>query len=113
MTKYLLKITPTAFLLIPLLASAQGINTIIGKLTGLFNNTLIPLIFILATLIFLWGMVLYVAKGHDPAEQKKAKSLMLWGIIGLFVMIAVWGLVNVIATTTGIGTNNTIPGGVQ
>ena len=36
-------------------------------------------------------------------DKETGKQIMIWGIIALFVMVSVWGLVNVLSNTTGIG----------
>ena len=106
-------IATVALISSPLFAAAQvTVNGLITTFKGILS-ALIPFFMILATVIFLWGVIQYITAGGEEEKVKAGRTYMLWGIIGLFVMIAVWGLVNVIATTTGIGTNNTIPGGVQ
>jgi hypothetical protein len=49
--------------------------------------------------------------------KEKGKSLMLWGLIGFFVMVSVWGLVNILTGTVSFGNNaapSTVPtSGVQ
>lgn len=67
---------------------------------GSIINTLIPIIFALALLVFFWGLVKYIFSGEHEKEQ--AKKTMLWGIVALFVMAAVWGLVRFLGTALGI-----------
>lgn len=64
--------------------------------TGILNP-LINLLFVLATLIFLWGIVQYVI-GSQGDEKKLAqgKQLMIWGVIGMFIMASAWGIVNLL-----------------
>lgn len=72
------------------------------------SRSIIPLIFILASAAFVWGVVQYVILGaEEEAVRAKGKQFMIWGIIALAVMISVWGLVSVLTTTFGI--NNVIP----
>jgi len=69
----------------------------------LINGVLTPLIFAVAFITFLWGIYRYFIAGGDSDEgQKKGKQLMLYGIIGFVVMVSLWGLVNVVATTFGL-----------
>jgi len=104
-----------AALALPLFASAQ--NTVIqgGSLQQLaisviqfINGILVPLIFALAFIVFLWGVFNYfIAGGHDEEKKEKGKSLMLYGLVGFFVMVSVWGLVNILVGTFNL--NNVIP----
>ena len=70
--------------------------------TCLINNAIIPFIASLAVAMFIWGVVQYVINDSDEAKKSKGKSFMIWGIIGLTVMIGVWGLVRIVGTTFGI-----------
>jgi hypothetical protein len=51
---------------------------------------------LVATAIFLWGGVRYIAAGGDEEKVKEARSMIIWGIIFLAVMVAVWGFVNIV-----------------
>lgn len=79
----------------------DGIKTI-GDIVAL----IIPIAIGIALITFIWGVMKYmIAKDED--SQKEARSVMLWGIIGLFVIVSVWGIVGLIGETFGI-TDNTI-----
>lgn len=71
------------------------------------NNILSPIIPILVTLAliaFFWGVAKYVIQGaHDEKSLEQGKQIMLWGIIGLFVMVSVWGLVAIVQNTFNLG----------
>lgn len=104
----LAKIFPGLVLFLPAIAQAQvaspnasGVNT---TLNNLISNarTVITLLFIFATLVFLWGLITYIAKGDDDAAKKKAKGLMTWGIIGLAVMASAWGLTRYLTSYFGV-----------
>ncbi|MCE9628565.1 MAG: hypothetical protein K8Q91_01040 [Candidatus Vogelbacteria bacterium] len=60
---------------------------------------IINLLLALAVLVFFWGLVKYLYKGDNDAERTKGKSLMAFGIIGLFVMVSVWGIVGLLTGT--------------
>lgn len=82
--------------LAPSLAFAQGsFNTTISTLTDSIN-TVILFLFVVATVIFLWGMVRYVSAAGDEEKTKEARQMIIWGVIFLAVMIALWGFVNVV-----------------
>ena len=96
------KIAYTALaLLLPVAAFAQprvdSIQDAGGFLVGLINNVAVPVVFALAFIVFIWGVFNYfIAGGHDEEKRDKGKQLMLYGIIGFFVMVSVWGLVNIL-----------------
>ncbi|HPS21298.1 MAG TPA: pilin [Candidatus Paceibacterota bacterium] len=73
-------------------------------------DTLIPILIVLGIVYFVWGVVQYVI-GDDEEAKKKGKNRMIYGIIGLVVIVAMWGLVGIITKTFGLSgtTNVTIP----
>lgn len=86
----------------------------IGDLLGCARDTIIVpsinVILALALLVFFWGLVKYMYKGDNDAERTKGKNFMAFGIVGLFVMVSVWGLVGLL-TGTFFGTSG--PAGVN
>ena len=82
---------------LPVSASAATIPIIIGSIEQTLDD-IIWLLFILATVIFLWGVVQLIASAGDEAKRKKAKAILTWGIVGLAVMTAAWGVTTILVT---------------
>jgi hypothetical protein len=88
----------------------------LGNITGLVTdiggivNLLIPIVFAIALLVFFWGLVMYIFGKEDNKDQ--AKKTMIWGVVALFVMASVWGLVRFIQSAVGVtdNTNIDVPG---
>ena len=59
------------------------------------------IIIALALVFFLWGIAKFILNAGDPEAQATGKQVMLWGLIALFVMTAVWGLVNFLSSAVG------------
>ncbi len=97
-----------ALLLVPALAGAQSIGGLMGLLdmANQLINRLIPFVITLALLVFLWGVLRYLF-ASDGEGRSEAKGYMIWGIIGLFVMVSVWGLVNILVRSLSL--DNTAP----
>lgn len=81
--------------LFPFSAFAQ-INTFRDLLTaiGSLISLLIPLAFGLALLFFLWGLAQFIFKAGDETAVEVGKRRMLWGVIALFVISSIWGIVS-------------------
>lgn len=80
--------------------NAAGIGLLV---LDTINQVLVPLIFAIAFIVFVWGMFRYfIAGGADVEGQAKGKQLLLYGIIGFVIMISLWGIVNVIASTLNL-----------
>jgi hypothetical protein len=71
------------------------LSEILSSIFGLLN-TIVVLLMLLATVVFIWGLVKYLFSGGDEDAIKEARQLIIWGIISLSVMVAAWGFVNVI-----------------
>ena len=85
-------------LVVPMVALAATIDSILAQ-TKTILNYVIGILFVLVTLYFIWGVVQYVSAAGDEEKLKKGKDHMLWGIIGMVVMAAAWGIVAVVMQT--------------
>jgi hypothetical protein len=96
---------------LPLFASAQSlVNTL-----ALFNsllNALIGILITIAIVIFFWGLIKYMmTMGTEDAH--KAVHLMLWGVVSIFVMVSIWGIIQLLQSTFNVSrTTAIVPGGV-
>ncbi len=101
-------------LLLPLLTFAQTVTPSpstptctqpnnIGELFTfaicLISKYVIPFLFALALVMFLVGVLKYVKGGDNEEAREAGRGLMLFGIIALFVMTSVWGLVKILYST--------------
>lgn len=86
----------------PVLVSAQqSVQLFVNNELTNFLNSLIPILITVGVIYFIWGVVMYVIA--DDEEAKSAgKNRMLWGLIGMFVIVTFWGLISVIGNTLGV-----------
>ncbi|KKS57873.1 MAG: hypothetical protein UV23_C0021G0006 [Candidatus Nomurabacteria bacterium GW2011_GWF1_42_40] len=74
--------------------------------TRIINDAVIPLIFALAVVMFVWGAVkFFIINADEEAKRAQGRQFMIWGIIALAVMVSIWGLVSILGNTFGIGTS--------
>ncbi|MBI5004836.1 MAG: hypothetical protein HZC04_01460 [Candidatus Lloydbacteria bacterium] len=75
-------------------------------------DIIIPIALTVAVIYFFWGVGKYMTATGDSEKQEEARGIMIYGIIGLFVMVSVWGLVRVVGDTFGVTSGGTqqIPG---
>lgn len=78
---------------------SQGIGGLFG-LVGSWLKMALPLIISLAVVWFVWNVFRYMIAGDEEAKSK-AKTDMIWGIVAIFVMVSVWGLVGILQSTFG------------
>lgn len=65
-------------------------------------NPLILLLMGLAAVFFLWGVVQMIMNSGSPEAQEQGKKHMMYGIIGLVIMVGVFGILNILLNTFGI-----------
>ena len=96
------KIITGALLLSPMFAfGAGGITGTITTVQGVINS-LVPLLMALAVVAFFWGLVKYIANADDEAAKESGKTLMIWGMVAIFVMVAFWGIIGYFQTSLGL-----------
>ncbi|MBI2631093.1 hypothetical protein HYW73_02655 [Candidatus Nomurabacteria bacterium] len=86
-------------------ATSTGCNigetgTLFGLLcrVGQFLNSIIPVLIALGVLFFVYGVITFVIADDEEAKTK-GRNRIIFGIIGLAVIIGLWGLVNLLRNT--------------
>jgi len=93
-------------LALPYFAAAQvagGVTTIdniLMKIKDLLDLVL-PILFVIALIWFIWSLIEFLMSNTEDG-RKDARQKMIYGIIVLFVIVAVFGIIDVVAATFGI-----------
>jgi len=82
--------------LMPILTFATGFEDVLETFASMMA-ILMPVLVSLAVLFFVISLVMFILK--EGEEKAKAKTQMIWGIVILFVIISIWGLVGVLSDT--------------
>lgn len=91
------------------LAEGDGgpFEELLGNILEFTNTTLIPFIIGIGFLVFVWGMFQYfIAGGANDESKEKGKSLMIYATLGFVLIIIFWGVVNLLAESTGLQGEN-------
>ena len=65
-------------------------------------NTTIPVVASLAFLAFLWGLVKFISRvSGDEKAVSDGKNLMKWGLVALFVMVCIGGILEFVSNDFG------------
>ena len=103
--KIIKKLIPFGLLALPFAAGAvESINDLFNVTEDIINK-LAPLLIAIAVIILLIGIINYIRAGDDEEKRTKGKNEMLYGIIGLFVMVSIWGLVAILSGTFNLSTD--------
>lgn len=63
---------------------------------------IIPIIFALALMFFLWGVMKFI-RASDSVKREEGRKFIIAGLIGLFVMTSLWGIISIVSKTLGTG----------
>ncbi len=93
--------------LLPIVTEA-AFSGVLGLLADikLIIVQLIPVMFGIALIFFFWGMVQFISQAGNDKTREEGKKKMLWGVIALFVMLSIYGILYFIGDLIGIA-----PGG--
>mgnify|MGYP000493818930 CR=1 FL=1 len=95
-----------AFLwLLPAIVSAEEVTNLFQLLdiARSLVNLLTGVVAAIVLLVFFWGMAKFVLNAGELEARVEGRRLMFWGIIALFVMVSVWGILYFIGQNLGIG----------
>jgi heme/copper-type cytochrome/quinol oxidase subunit 4 len=78
----------------------MSLTQIVAKIVAIVNGGLIPLLYALAFVYLLIGLVRYFfIEGGNEESREKGKQMLIYGMIGIVVIFSVWGLVNLFLST--------------
>jgi hypothetical protein len=111
--KLLKKMHPSiaVFLVVLGISTGSVANAVTSNLTFVQNafgalgniiNLAIPVLVALGVLFFIWGLVQFIFASGDESAKDEGKRKMIWGVIALFVIVSVWGLVALLNQVTGV-----------
>lgn len=88
----------------PFVAFAQNATQLFALLNILQKvlSYLMPVLITLGFLYIAWAIIGFVTKTNEE-ERAKAKNAIFYGVIGLFVILSIWGLVSALQTLFGVG----------
>lgn len=101
-------LVPTGFLLMPMFAFAQTFNTGSRGNNDLFDilytvgdilQLITMIVGALALLYFFWGLSMFIFYANQEEKRKEGRQVILWGLIALFIIFSIWGLIQVMQNT--------------
>lgn len=83
-------------------AAGESLDTFIFNVNRLIINPLIILLFAVAMVMFLYGIVEFLMNGENEEKRTTGKQHMMWGVIGLTIMMGVFAIINIMLKTFNI-----------
>lgn len=84
------------------IAYAKTFDEVVGNINKTIINPLIQFAFIVAFVVFIWGIMQFIRNADNPEKRKVGQDHMMWGIIGLCIMLGVFGILTILTRTFGI-----------
>ncbi len=84
----------------------QTASVIVNRLVDLIINPLILLVFAGGFFFFMYGLVNFLWNSREGEIATEGKQHMLWGVVGMFIMVSVYGIITIITGTFGINGQN-------
>ena len=90
--------------------TSDGSGSTITTFGGLLNrvnlvlNAVVPFLVGIAVFIVIWGVFKYIANAAEEEKRAEARAFVVWGIIGIFAMVSVWGFVNILVNSFDLST---------
>jgi len=79
----------------------ESTKELINTLATEILNPIVGLLFAVAIVYFIYGVIVYIANADDEDARREGKKHILYSIIGLVIMAGVWGIIDLIANTIG------------
>lgn len=75
-------------------------------------NPVIYFLFAVALMYFLYGVLIFIINADDESARDTGKKHMFWGVIGLFIMVSVYGIIGLILGTMGASVPSNLQGSI-
>jgi uncharacterized membrane protein YidH (DUF202 family) len=75
---------------------------LIDNITEYIIDPIILLLFGLGFLYFLWGIAKFIWNADSEDARKEGADHMIWGIVGMFIMVAAFGIISLIKNSIGV-----------
>jgi len=83
-------------------AGVELAHSFVGQINQVILFPLITLLTVIALLYFLWGGFQFVLGANNDGARETGKKHMIWGIIGLLVMLSAYGILTIAGNTIGV-----------
>lgn len=86
----------------------ESVIQLIHNINRFIINPIIVLLFAVAVLVFIYGIFEYFRNGNSSEGRDTGRRHMIAGVIGIAIMVSVFGIIDVVINT--IGANKTSTG---
>ena len=104
----------TGIFLTPVMVFAQA-NPNVQNVQNFFDQvgalltSLLPILVTLAVVLFFWGLAVFIFSAGNEDGRERGKQIMIWGVIALFIIVSIWGIVAFLGNLFGIEQGGSAP----
>lgn len=73
-------------------------DKILSRIIENIINPIIGLMFAFALVYFIWGVISFIHHSADPSKRKEGLDHIIWGLVGVFIMVSVYGLIRLVGS---------------
>lgn len=80
-------------------------EVLVGFIGRVVTHIIQPIVVLLLTAgvaYFIWGVAMYIFNSDNADERKKATQHLIWGILGVVIMVGVMGIIRIATSSFGI-----------
>jgi hypothetical protein len=82
-------------------AALDGVRGLLTEFGGLLNDVL-RIVFALGLIFFFWGVGQFILHSGEEKTRTEGRNKMIWGIVAIFVMLSIYGIINAISGLIGV-----------
>jgi len=83
-------------------AQSSSLGALIDGIKVNIINPIIGILFAFALVMFLWGVAKYLFNAEDETARSQGKNHMIWGLVGMFIMVSVMGIIDIAMSIFGM-----------
>ena len=83
----------------------HALSGVLNKFETLIIQPAMAMIFAAGLFLFTWGLMQFLWNLDEGGAQTEGKWHMVYGLLGMFIMVSIWGILNIATATFGFSAN--------
>ncbi len=80
----------------------MSFDTLFSNIVSNILKPIIDLLFVLALIYFIFGVIVFIKNADNAEKRKEGYNHIIWGVVGMFIMLSTNGIINLILATFGL-----------
>lgn len=83
----------------------NSVRELVDRFEAVIINPALLLLFTAGFFLFVWGLIVFLFKLDEKTGRETGKMHMRWGLVGMFIIVSVYGILALISNTFNLGYN--------